>query len=94
MITAALDNEIQSFLELVMLTEAPSAVQIKDEQKYVPQLKLTEERGIKQVDVVSGLELHLFCCPLCSFGQEPKSIAEMISILLISSPIQLCLCSV
>lgn len=33
-----------------MLTKAPSAVQIKD----VLQLKLTEESGIKQVDVVSG----------------------------------------
>lgn len=81
MISAALDNEMQPFLELVMLTNAPSAVKVRDVQKYVLQLKLTEKRGITQVDVVSGLELHLFSCPLCSFGQEPKSIAEMIMII-------------
>lgn len=55
MIIAALYSETQSFLELVMLTKAPSAVQIKD----VLQLKLTEESGIKQVDVVSGFRARL-----------------------------------
>lgn len=51
MITAALDNEMQPFLELFMLTKAPSAVQMKDVQKYVLQLKLKEKRSIMQVDV-------------------------------------------
>lgn len=64
------DNEIQSFLVLVVCADKhiQNHPNQRLEQKYVLLFKVAEERGMKEVRGGADSEPDLLCFPFCGFS--------------------------